>query len=68
MAGDERALDMPGLATIHTLFLREHNRIARQLNGRGLSPERIYQVTKLPANLQKVFSILFLNGKLALYR
>ena len=48
MAGDERALDMPGLATIHTLFLREHNRIARQLTGRGLSPERIYQVTRLP--------------------
>ena len=63
MAGDERALDMPGLATIHTLFLREHNRIARQLTGRGLSPERIYQVTRLPVktNLQQAFSVSFLN-------
>jgi peroxidase len=28
MGGDRRVLEHPALATIHTLFVREHNRIA----------------------------------------
>jgi len=43
-AGDMRALDMPGLATMQTLFLREHNRVAGLLaEALGEDDEQIYQ-------------------------
>ncbi|XP_008569477.1 PREDICTED: lactoperoxidase isoform X1 [Galeopterus variegatus] len=45
LAGDSRASEQILLATLHTLFLREHNRLARELN--GLNPqwdgEKLYQ-------------------------
>jgi len=45
VAGDIRANEQPTLACIHTLFVREHNRVAEQLASqtRNLSDEQLYQ-------------------------
>ncbi|XP_053289746.1 thyroid peroxidase [Pleuronectes platessa] len=47
-AGDTRANEAIPLATLHTLWLREHNRIAEALTGinRHWTPETIYQETR----------------------
>ena len=43
-----RALEMPGLASVHTLWLREHNRLATEI--KTLSPdlqdEEIFQTAR----------------------
>jgi len=48
LAGDERVNEHPGLAIFHTVFIREHNAVARTL--KALNPhwdgERIFQETR----------------------
>jgi hypothetical protein len=44
VAGDVRAAEHPGLTSMHTLFVREHNRICDRLKREGLrNDEEIYQ-------------------------
>ena len=47
-AGDVRALEMPGLATMHTLWLREHNRLASEIKAASgsLNDEEIFQIAR----------------------
>ncbi len=44
VAGDVRAAEQPGLTSLHTLFVREHNRICDELKDKGYDDdEKMYQ-------------------------
>ena len=45
-AGDPRAAEHPGLTCLHTLFVREHNRICDELKIKGGTDEEIYQTAR----------------------
>ena len=47
VAGDHRAAEHPGLTSLHTLFVREHNKICDRLISKGYSDdETIYQMAR----------------------
>ena len=55
IAGDIRSTEQVGLATMHTLFMREHNRLCDEIleDDTGLSDEEVYQMAR-----KEVYSIL----------
>ncbi len=47
VAGDDRAAENPVLTSLHTLFVREHNRICDSLIGVGMrDDEQMYQIAR----------------------
>ena len=58
VAGDTRATEQPGLASMHSLFLLEHNRIAKEYKrlDPGLSDDQLYNLTRrlVIAELQNI--------------
>ena len=58
VAGDIRAIEQPGLASLHSLFVNEHNRIAKEIQkaSKDLDDEEIYQQARrvVIAELQNI--------------
>lgn len=66
-AGDDRANEQPGLAVMHTLLLREHNRLAQQFE--YLNPtwndEKIFQEARkvvIAINQHITYKYVFLKS------
>ena len=64
VAGDIRALENPGLTSIHSMFVAEHNRIARILKSKNadLEDEELYEISRsvVSAELQNIVYSEFL--------
>ena len=64
VGGDVRAIEQPGLASMHSLFLNEHNRIAGLFsnNRPEMGDEEIFQITRklIGAELQNIVYSEFL--------
>ena len=58
LAGDVRAQEQPGLTSIHTLWMREHNRVAKEMAeaNPGFSDEELFQESRrmVAAQLQNI--------------
>ena len=58
VAGDIRAIEQPGLASLHSLFVNEHNRIAKEIqqSNQGLNDEEVFQEARrfVIAELQNI--------------
>lgn len=71
VAGDVRANEQVGLTAVHTLFVREHNRLADQISAAspGLSDEEIYQRARklVGAEIQSITYREFLPALLGGY-
>lgn len=74
VVGDVRANEQAGLTSLHTLFVREHNRVCNQLRARGIrGDEELYQRARkqIGAYIQHITYTQFLPAlgiRLAPYR
>lgn len=68
MAGDSRVNEQPGLTALHTIWMREHNRVARHLStlNPGWDDERLFQEARrvVGAEVQHVTLAEFLPAVL----